>query len=115
MDELNNLKAIIDKELSALSVTNKLQKKVMKSISTKNFDFLWYIKHNWMRMTTIFSLLVIMFMIGINSVNKENNITGDKAVLPPQNKIFNDNSYLERFTVSDDLGEVEEENPEVKE
>lgn len=119
MNELTNLKAIIDEELSNLVVTKKLEKRVFKGLSRK-YEMMFYVKHNWMRLTTVFSLIVILFTLGINTMVYENNINEKQSIKQneivtlPENKLFMRQSYFERFTTIDDDIELEE-NQEVEE
>lgn len=112
MEELKNLKYIIDDELQKLTVTEKLEKKVFKRIEkSKRFNF--GMKYNWLRLSTVFSLMVILFTFGINTIYNKNSINNiengivqySNIDIPRSNKLLVSESYFQRFTIMDNFDE----------
>lgn len=112
MDELSNLRAIITEELQNLYVTEKLEKKVFSSIKkSKRFNF--NLKYNWFRLSTVFSLLVILFTLSFNIIKEdksinhmENQIVEKNDIeIPPRKKLLVSETYFNRFTVMKNFDE----------
>ncbi|QVK18240.1 hypothetical protein KHQ81_00540 [Mycoplasmatota bacterium] len=88
MNELDELKQIIDENLEHIQVSNQLKKRTLKAIQksengilNENNIFI-FIKRNFMKTATVFSLLVIIFTISINSYLSQNN---PKKITPTTN------------------------------
>lgn len=112
MDELNSLKDIIDEELQNLSVTKKLEKKVFRNIK-KSKRFSSNIKINWLRLTTVCTLLLMLFTLNFNTKEQERSIEHidnhiiekNDIEIPPRKKLFVTKTYYERFTVMKNMDE----------
>lgn len=73
MDQLEGLKDIFNEELSDISVSKKLRTKTLKNIFKEERLVFTFLKHNWMKTTTIFSIFVIMLTLSINNYIFDNN------------------------------------------
>ncbi len=98
MDEFKNLKSIIDEQLEDIKVTNKLKKNTMNHIFHKENSFLMYVKRNWMKMTTVFSMFVVIFALGIHMFYQSDDpeITPDNYPLS-ESRCPQDNSQTESY------------------
>ncbi|HEY8364268.1 MAG TPA: hypothetical protein VIK84_01740 [Haloplasmataceae bacterium] len=68
MDGLESLKDIINENLSHIVVTNDMKRELISNISPNNNNFWLFFKHNWMRLTTAFTMLLLICTLGINSL-----------------------------------------------
>lgn len=69
MIDLTELRSIIDDELADISVTKALKMATLDQIF-KPRNSIWTIfKQNWMRFTTVFSVMVLVLTLGLNALS----------------------------------------------
>ncbi len=98
MDDLGNLKYIINEQLNELKVTDELERKTLNKIFNRESNFWALLRKNWMQMTTVFSLFVIICTLGINTMlhkNKATIITPERMPNVTQFRLSNDYSIEE--------------------
>jgi len=85
MDNLDEVKKIIDDNLSQIYVTNRLKRQTMNKIFKEENHILSFLKRNWMKTTTVFSMFVIILTLSINAylIDDTENISPIKN--PPSN------------------------------
>ncbi|NLG81116.1 MAG: hypothetical protein GX490_01140 [Bacilli bacterium] len=69
MIDLTELRSIIDDELADISVTKALKMATLDQIFTPRNSIWTIFKQNWMRFTTVFSVMVLVLTLGLNALS----------------------------------------------
>ena len=66
MDQLEDLKKIIENKLDTIKVTRRLRKQTIKHIFNSENNFLYFIKRGWVKMTSLISITGVVIFLGIH-------------------------------------------------
>lgn len=116
MIDLTDLKSIIDEELADINVTPTLKFTTLEKIFTPNYNIWSNLKQHWMRLTTVFSILVLALTLGLNALN--NSTEPEQVLIKSEpyimqlriDKVTNTPIHDDGANVNDDF----EQNEEIK-